>query len=178
MKNNTTTYLLLVFLCFTIALDAQEKQDSRIELPEKSLEYKVNRGLGNTMSWFYSGIAYAKSKGDTPEDFASYGLNAWKSWWDGKDIPAYLRKFYICFSIDKDFKMEILNETENSAEVRVTIFGKSWMSTFEESGVTDDEYIRFIGAMFSSMAEYLGFNYNQKFEQDWIYFTVSEMSLQ
>jgi hypothetical protein len=90
------------------------------------------------------------------------------------DIPAYLEKIFKCFSTDKDFKMEILKQTDTSIEARMNIFGKRWMKVFSESGVTDDEYIRFLGAHNASLAEYIGFDYEQKFEGDWIYFTVSE----
>ncbi len=126
------------------------------------------------MSCFFAGIAYAKSKGDTPEDFARFGLNAWGFWWKDKDIPGYLMKIYICFSTDKDFRMEILKETETSAEARMNVYGKRWMGTFKESGVTDEEYIRFLGAQLTSLAEYIGWNHDIKFEGDWIYLKVSE----
>ena len=70
--------------------------------------------------------------------------------------------------------MEILKETENSAELRMTIFGKSWMSTFTESGVTDEEYVRFLGAQISDLAETIGCEYKQRLDGDWIYLTVTE----
>jgi hypothetical protein len=81
MNNKNIIGILLIIFIFSHSVITQEKEKQKIELPEKSLEYKVDRGVGNTMSWFYSGIAYAKSKGDTPEEFAKFGINAWKSWW-------------------------------------------------------------------------------------------------
>ena len=166
--------LPLVVLISSIFLNAKEENKQKIELPQKTDEYLVNRGLGNTMSWFFTGIAYAKSKGDTPEDFAKFGLNVWGSWWKDKDIAGYLRKIYVCFSTDKDFRMEILKETETSAQVRMNIYGKRWIETFKESGVTNAEYIRFLGAQLTSLAEYIGWEHEVKFEEDWIYLTVSE----
>jgi hypothetical protein len=173
MKKLCIVLSFAVFILSNLCI-AQEKNTQKIELPQKSDEYLVNRGLGNTMSWFFSGIAYAKSKGDTPEDFAKYSINAWKSWWKDMSIPRYFRKIYICFSTDKDFKMEVLKETETSVEVRLNIYGKRWISTFKESGVTEEEYIRFLGAQLTSLTEYIGWDYEIKFEGDWIYLTVSE----
>jgi hypothetical protein len=144
MNNRNIIGILILIFAFCHSVIAKEKEKQKIELPEKSLKYQVNRGVGNTMSWFYSGIAYAKSKGDTPEDFAKFGINAWKSWWKDFNIPAYLEKIFRCFSTDEDFKMEILKQTDTYVEVRMTIFGKRWMKVFSESWVTDDEYIRFL----------------------------------
>ena len=68
--------------------------------------------------------------------------------------------------------MEILSETETSADVKMNIFGEKYIETYAESGVTRQEYIRFLGTMLSGMAEFMGFQYKQKIEDDWIYFTI------
>lgn len=174
IRAKTIAGIILAVFISSSFLNAQQEKKQKIELPQKTPEYLVNRGLGNTMSWFFTGIAYAKSKGDTPEDFAKLGLNAWGSWWKDKDISGYLRKISICFSTDKDFRMEILKDTETSAEVRMNIYGKSWIGTFKESGVTDQEYIRFLGAQLTSLAECIGWDHKIRFEGDWIYLVVSE----
>ena len=70
--------------------------------------------------------------------------------------------------------MEILKETENSAELRMTIFGKSWMFTFAESGVKDEEYVHFLGAQLAGLAETIGCIYDQRLDGEWIYLTVTE----
>jgi hypothetical protein len=70
--------------------------------------------------------------------------------------------------------MEILNATESSVETRMTIFARRCAKTFATSGVTEEEYVRFICACVASTAEYLGWHYEQKLEGDWLYFKVSE----
>ena len=82
--------IVLCIFIFSSFMIAQEAKKQKIELPKKTDEYLVNRGLGNTMSWFFSGIAYAKSKGETPEDFAKFSINAWKSWWKDKRFSQHL----------------------------------------------------------------------------------------
>jgi hypothetical protein len=70
--------------------------------------------------------------------------------------------------------MEILNVTETSVKAKMTIFARRCAETFAVSGVTEEEYIRFISTSISSMAEYLGWKCTQKLEGDWLYITVSE----
>jgi hypothetical protein len=54
----------------------------------------------------------------------------------------------------------------------MTIFGIQEIDTFKESGVTLDEYVRFLGAQCSSLAEYIGWDCKLRFEKDWLYLTV------
>jgi hypothetical protein len=152
----------------------QEQAKPTIELPQKTLEYKVERGVINTLSWIYAGIAYAKSKGDTPEDFARSGLKAWGSYWEDLDIAAFIQKWHRIFSTDFHFKMEILNVAENSVEAKMTIFARRCAETFAVSGVTEEEYVRFIQTSIASMAEFLGWICTQKLEGEWLYLTVRE----
>ncbi|HUU52673.1 MAG TPA: hypothetical protein VMW92_06565 [Candidatus Heimdallarchaeota archaeon] len=174
MKSKTSILIILAVFFLSSFLIAQETETQTIELPQKTLEYKVERGVINTLSWIFAGIAYAKSKGDTPEDFARYGFKSWGSYWKDLDIKAYIQKWHRIFSTDFHFKMEILNMTETSVEARMTIFARRCAETFSVSGVTEEEYIRFISTSISSMAEYLGWKCRQKLEGEWLYITVSE----
>jgi hypothetical protein len=174
MKNKTILGICLAIFILSCLAFPQEQTKQTIELPQKTLEYKVERGVINTLSWIFAGITYAKSKGDTPEDFAQYGLKAWGSYWKDLDIKAFIQKWHRIFSTDFHFKMEILNATETSVEARMTIFARRCAETFAVSGVTEEEYIRFISTSILAMAEYLGWECKQKLEGDWLYVTVSE----
>lgn len=174
MKSKIIVGISLFIFTISSLSFPQEQTKQAIELPQKTLEYKVERGVINTLSWIYAGIAYAKSKGDTTEDFARYGLNAWGSYWKDLDIKAFIQKWHRIFSTDFHFKMEILSATENSVEAKMTIFARRCAETFAVSGVTEEEYVRFICSSVSSMAEFLGWDYKQKLEGEWLYFTVSE----
>jgi hypothetical protein len=174
MKHKTIVCLSLTIFILSGITMPQEQSTQTIDLPQKTLEYKVERGVINTLSWIFAGIAYAKSKGDTPEDFARYGLKAWGSYWEDLDIKAFIQKWHRIFSTDFHFKMEILNATKTSVEVKMTIFARRCAETFAVSGVTEDEYIRFISTSVSSMAEYLGWKCKQKLDGEWLYITVSD----
>ena len=173
MSKKSIGGVILIIFAFSGFIIGQEEKSQKIELPQLTLEYKLCRSVINLVGAMIGGVAYAKSKGDRPEDFAPYCTYIVAgSWWKGKDISYYVRKWYRIFSIDTDFKMEILSETETSADVKMNIFGEKYIETYAESGVTRQEYIRFLGTMLSGMAEFMGFQYKQKIENDWIYFTV------
>jgi hypothetical protein len=174
MKRKTIVTMIFVVFIFSCFITAQEENGQKMELPPLTIEYKLDRALINQVGDMILGIAYAKTKGDSPEDFASFGLNAWGSWWKDEDYSYYVRKWYRIFSTDVNFRMEILSETEDMIDLKMNIFGERYIDTYAESGVTREEYIRFIGALLSSMAEYMGFEYKKKIEDDWIYLTIAK----
>jgi hypothetical protein len=175
MNNKTIGGMILVVFVFFTFIFGQEEKSQKIELPHLTLEYKLCRSVINLVGAMIGGIAYAKSKGDRPEDFAPYCTYIIAGpWWKDKDFSYYVSKWYRIFSTDVDFKMEILNETESGVDVKMNIFGEKYIETYAESDVTREEYIRFLGAMLSGMAEYMGFQYKQKIEEDWIYFTIAK----
>jgi hypothetical protein len=170
----TITGMILAIIVFSGLIIGQDKEDQQIELPALTPEYKLDRALINQVGDIILGIAHAKAKGDSPEDFATFGLNVWGSWWKDKDYVYYVRKWYRVFSTDVNFRMEIVNETEDMIDLKMNIFGERYIDTYAESGVTKEEYVRFLGAVLSSMAEYMGFEYKQKIEEDWIYLTIAK----
>jgi hypothetical protein len=64
------TIILLVVISFSAF--AQEKGEQIIQLPQLSLEQKLDRSVRNTTTRDIVGIAYAKSLGKTPEDYGKY----------------------------------------------------------------------------------------------------------
>ena len=172
MKNRVIVSLLSIVFLFSGFLAGQEDESQKIELPEITMEYKLDRALINQVGDIILGIAYAKTKGESPEDFAAYGLKCWGSWWKDEDYAYYVRKWYRVFSTDGNFTMEILSEREDKIDLKMNIFGERYIDTYAESGVTKEEYIRFLGALLSSMAQFMGFEHEQKIESDWIYLSI------
>lgn len=172
MKRKTVWCMIVFVFAFSGFLMAQEEKSQKIELPTMTMEYKLNRALINQVGNFMHGIAYAKAKGDSPEDFATFGLNVWGSWWKDEDFIYYVRKWFRIFSTDENFKIEISSETESKIDLRMNIFGERYIETYTESGVTKEEYIRFLGALMSSMADHMGFEHSLKIEDDWIYLSI------
>ena len=171
MNRKTIGYMLVFVSLFSGFLMAQDT-GQKIELPTLTMEYKLNRAIINQVGSFMHGIAYAKTKGDSTEDFAAYGLKCWGSWWKDEDVTYYVRKWFRIFSTDENFKMEILSETEDKIDLKMNIFGERYIETYAESGVTKEEYIRFLGALMSSMADHMDFEHSLRIEDDWIYLSI------
>jgi hypothetical protein len=175
MNKNAFGCVIIVVLCISTFVFVQEKKEQKLELPELTMEYKLNRSIINIVGPMMGGIAYAKSKGEEPEDFAPYCTHLVAgSYWKDKDFSYYVRKWYRIFATDENFRMEIIEETKDKIDFKMNIFGEIYIDTYAESGVTRNEYIRFLGAMLSSMAEYMGFKCEKKVEADWIYISLAK----
>ena len=177
MKNKTILRIIAALIILVGFPRAQEKEQ-KIELPQLTLEEKWETAESNLYYFICCGIAYAKSKGDSPEEFGTFtGEVAAPSWEKGKAKgPAYLVRG---ISWNKQqfngFKLEILAESESSIRGRMNI---PWEDVIKERskryGVSVDEFNRFFEKKWEAIADYLGLEYKQKVEEDWIVFTVTE----
>jgi hypothetical protein len=175
MNKKTFGYAMVVILVISPFVYSQKQDWQKLELPKLTMEYKLNRSIINIVGPMMGGIAYAKSKGEKPEDFAPYCTHLIAgSYWKDKDFSYYVRKWYRVFATDENFRMEIIEETKDKIDLKMNIFGEIYIDTYAESGVTREEYIRFLVAMLSSMAEYMGFEYEINIEADWIYISLAK----
>ena len=56
----------------------------------------------------------------------------------------------------------------------MTLFGEANAKVLADLGVTLEEYANYYGKYSETLANYLGLEYKQKFEDGWIVFTVTE----
>ncbi len=70
--------------------------------------------------------------------------------------------------------MEIISVFEKTVKAKMTVYGEANLKSYSELGVALQEYASFYGKYSETLAEYLGLEYKQKFEDGWIVFTVSE----
>ena len=175
-----TTMVVAFLLLFTNRILAQTtdaKLDQIIQLPQLSLEQKLDRSARNTTTRDIVGIAYAKSLGKTPEDFGRYiGEHTAFFWGDikGKGSVPFVQYWYRFLQTDKNSKMEILSVSEKSVKARMTVYGETNIKALSDLGVTIEEYASFYGKYSETLADYLGLEYKQKFEDGWIVFSVTE----
>ena len=175
----TATVVAFLFLC-TNGIQAQTtdaKLDQIIQLPQLSLDQKLDRSARNTTTRDIVGIAYAKSLGKTPEDFGKYiGEHTAFFWADikGKGSVPFVQYWYRFLQTDRNSKMEILSVTEKSVKARMTVYGETNIKALSDLGVTIEEYANFYGKYSETLADYLGLEYKQKFEDGWIVFSVTE----
>jgi len=70
--------------------------------------------------------------------------------------------------------MEILNETETMFKAKIKGIAEDYVKKWPGSGVTVEEYLGFFEQLLLQITKYLGLEYKQRIEGDWIVFTVSE----
>jgi hypothetical protein len=170
----------LFLLFFTNGIQAQTtdtKPDQIIQLPQLSLEQKLDRSVRNTTGRDIAGIAYAKSLGKTPEDFGKYiGEHTAFFWADikGKGSVLFVQYLYRFLQTDRNSKMEIQSVSEKSVKAKMTVYGETNIKALADLNVTIEEYASFYGKYLETLAEYLGLEYKQKFDDGWIVFSVTE----
>ena len=174
------TMVVAFLLLSTNGIQAQttdSKPDHGIQLPQLSLEQKLDRSSRNTSSREIVAIAYAKSLGKTPEDFGKFiGEKTAFFWADikGKGVVPFVQYWYRFLQTDKNSKMEIINVSEKAVKAKMTVYGETNLKSYSDLGVTLEEYAGFYGNYAETLADYLGLEYKQKFEEGWIVFTVTE----
>jgi hypothetical protein len=128
----------------------------------------------NLIYFNVSGIADAKSKGESPEDFGTFAGDVAAPSWEKEKGPQTLVEG---ISWNKQqfhkFQMEILSESEMAIEARMKGFGEDAIGERLEPLVTMDEYYRFFEKKWLAIANYLDLEYEQRREGDWIIITIS-----
>jgi hypothetical protein len=165
------------FILFTAAYAFSQEQNQAIKLPILTVEQKWETAEGNLVYFVISGISYAKSKGETPEDFGVWTGKVGCPYWKGiehmtpgkfvQEISSNKQQF-------KDFQMEILNAEKSVVKGRMMGYGNKLVTLYNLGGVTEDEYVRFFKKKWETIAECVGYEYKQEKKGEWIYFTVSE----
>jgi hypothetical protein len=145
-------------------------------LPQLTLEEKWATAEDNLIYFVVSGITYAKSKGDTPEDFGAWAGAVAVPFWAGdrgRGPRALVAGIAYNKQQFKDFAIEILRESPTVVEARMRGFGADVMADYAELDVTADDYVRFFEAKWRVIADSLDLDYVQVAEGTWTRFTVS-----
>jgi hypothetical protein len=177
MKSKAFVGTILVVFVLSFSIFAQEKEKQSIELPQLYLEQKLDRSVTNTTARDIVGIAYAKSMGKTPEDYGKFmGERTAFFWADikGKGPGPFVQYWYRFLQTDRSSKMEILSVSKTSVKAKMTVYGVTHIKAFADLGVTVEEYASYLGKFSEMLADYVGLEYKQKLEGDWIVFTVTE----
>ncbi len=146
-----------------------------VELPQLTIEEKWQRAQSNLVYFIVSGIAYAKARGQSPEDFGTFTGNIAIPKWvpRGKGVKVLMEGIWRNKKQFSNFQMEILKETETTIEARMRGYGNDIAKLWAESGVTVDDYQRFFAKKWEAIAKSLGVQYKQRVEGDWTYITAS-----
>lgn len=148
--------------------------DKMIELPQLTLEDKWETAQSNLIYFIVCGIAYAKAKGDSPEDYGTFAGQVAN--WDeakGKGPLALVQGISSNKQQFRNFQMEILSQSRTAIRARMRRFGEDAIRKRKGSEVTVDDYLRFFEKKWQAIAEGLGLHYQQETEGDWVVFTVT-----
>jgi hypothetical protein len=147
------------------------------ELPVLTLEQKWETAADNLIYFAVSGIAYAKSRGGSPEDFgAVVGAVAVPFWAEerGKGPAALVQGISYNKQQFKGFRMEILHESATAIEARMKGFGEDEVTEYTELDVTVDDYLVMFAVKWQVIAASLGLEYEQRRDGEWTVFTVTQ----
>jgi hypothetical protein len=149
-----------------------------IELPQLTVEQKWATAESNMIYFIACGISYAKCHGQTAEDFGVWaGQVAAPSWEEEKSQGLGPIGLINGISHNKQqfrgFEMEILEESELSIRARMKCFGENVIRHRPHYEVSVYEYIRFFEKKWVVIADFLGLEYKQQVDGDWVVFTVT-----
>lgn len=176
MKAKPVMSAILVVLLLCSSRLTRGGEGQTVDLPQLTLEQKLDRSVRNTVGREVVGIAYAKSMGKTAEDFGEFmGRQTAFFWADIKEkgpVP-FVQYWYRFLQTDRSSSMEIVSVTHTSVTARMSVYGVASVRALERLGVTVEEYARYLGKMSELLADYVGLDYSQELEGDWIVFTVA-----
>jgi hypothetical protein len=148
----------------------------KIELPQLTLQQKWETAESNLVYFIVCGISYAKSRGQTAEDFGTWAGQVAEPFWDEakskgprglvEGISSNKQQF-------QDFEMEILDESDISIRGRMKCFGENLIRKYFQYKISVDEYVQFFDKKWVAIADYMGLEYKQHVEGDWLVFTVT-----
>jgi hypothetical protein len=155
-----------------------QTQKITIQLPRLSVEQKWKTAEGNLVYFIVSGISYAKSKGETAEDFGTWAGNIGCPYWKTIDslTPAkFVQEISNNKQQFKDFQMEIIAASSLVVKGKMKGYGNKILSFFDTGGVTEEDYVHFFNNKWMAIAKCVGLNYKQETIGEWVYFSVSKL---
>jgi hypothetical protein len=148
-----------------------------VQLPQLTLQQKWETAESNLLYFVICGITYAKTHGESAEDFGTWaGQVAAPLWEEDRDKRARGLVEGIAYNKQQfqGFEMEILAESARTIEARMKGFGEDSIRRRPRHEITVDEYIQFFDKKWIAIAEYLGLEYSQRVEGEWVIFTVTD----
>ena len=171
MKKLFMVLPLVLLLCFSFA--GQQKEN---ELPKYTPEQRWERASSQLTVMMVGAISYAKSMGQSAEQFGEYQMKLFAPSW-GEPGTGSLN---IIRGVNYNFMMWAGSEFEitESSDVSVTArSNRPWAKYFGEDktwyGVTLEEVETYLETSIRLLAEYLGLEYKSEVKEDWLYMTFA-----
>ena len=147
-----------------------------IDLPQLSVDERLDRAVRNLTGSFLGAIAFAKSMGKSAEDYGQfYGELTWPFWASIKDAGPgpFVQNLARFLRTDPALHVEILEASDTEVKGMATVYGSTHLENFEDLGATVEEYVAYWRSYWGILAERLGLSYEQAFEGSLITFSVA-----
>ncbi len=174
MRRKIIPLMLFVALCVV----TQPVNAQLVDLTDdRTAEQKWQRSTYLTSWVFASGLAYAKSLGQTTEHFARFFGELAGPSWASQTPAAFVRGVYRNYRMYDGLEFEILEEAETEIRARMNIpYASHFGEAGELAGVTLQESVQVFSIACERIADHLGFDMTHEVTGDWIEFTVKTRS--
>ncbi|MDQ3950959.1 MAG: hypothetical protein M3282_11520 [Gemmatimonadota bacterium] len=159
------------------AQEARQQDQAAVTVPAYTDQQRWNRAGYLNASALAVGIAYAKVRGQSAEDFGRFAGDAFASGWgppNSGHAVRMARGINFNFAALSGSESQIVTASDTAASVR---FKRSYVPYFgaqgQMVGVTVDEYERALWALHQRIAAHLGLRVEKRVEGDWQVITVT-----
>lgn len=177
MKSKTIIMFFLAIFIFSTLILAQEQKKQEFELPKRDIEQRWKQARGNLVAHIVAGIAFAKSKGTTAEEYGKFVGELHGQYWDAEEqnpVEFFTKYMYINMTSFEDFEMEILELSDSSIKARMNRKWEDHIKWVDSFGTTMDEFHNWLEKLWIAIATKLGLEYKQEFEEKWIIVTITK----
>ncbi len=176
MKTKNLLYTALIFIFSANSLCAQEK----FSVPIVTDNQKLERMNFMTNVFIIIGADYAKSKGQSIEDYARYVGERVKTTWDiNSGFSGFVNgSLYNLESIRSSTSppIEFIKQTDNFVQFKAPLDMKKMMGENKIFDISFKELVMVYEITFKIVAEHLGVKYQQKLIENgaWIEITITK----
>ena len=165
MKTKTILFIcLLLFSYFTIC-QGQEYQKIQLKDYFTSVDEKANYAVWRTDYYICTGIAYAKSIGKTPSDFAVF-VGTHHSWEGIKGLEPAVQLLNGLINLYPGGKFEITSESDTLVTMKSNRPYKEYFQNDGMLGVTIEEFESCLWGHIDILADRVGINFKYKIVDD------------
>jgi hypothetical protein len=170
--------ILIIFLGVTLGTPLISHQQTDTELPKYSPEQRWSRASYSVTLLFVTGIAYAKSMGQTAEQYGEYCAKLFTPGWGEPNTG----RLSVIRGMNMNYMAWIESEFEITESSDESVTGRSnrpYVKYFGDDksmyGVTVEEYEKCLSVFNHRLADYLGLKYKDGVKDGWLYMTFSKI---
>lgn len=122
----------------------------------------------HVMAYATTGIAFAKSKGVTPEEYGIFIGKAFTGFWDpSAGFPIFAAQMmYILAGLYPENQMEIVEQDANMVQFRLKNVDLSFRAG-PMFGISYQEFLDCSAGIISTLADHMGVNFSHKMDGEW-----------